>query len=195
MSPSSPRRAGVLGIALLGLVPVIGIAATSAAFTDAAQLTLGASATGQGIGNPDLFDLAVLDDDSAYQDAATEGEAVVLTTAGSALLSETHPLVMLVSIANRPTSPVGDVAIELYDPDPGTDDVFDHLRFDVHLGDEPAPAITDASADEVNQAGLVLESLQTDEVRTVRLEVLLDEVPAIPGAGTRIGLRGLGETR
>ncbi len=195
MSPSSPRRGWVLGIAAVGLLPVLGVAATSAAFTDAALLDLGAPGAGPGIGNPNLFDIAVEDEAGAYADAATEADAVVLSTAGSPVFSEDDPVVLVVNVANRPSSAPGDVGIELYDPDPGADDVFDALRFDVYLAGSGTPAITGATAGEVNQAGIVLEGLAPGETRVVRLEVLLGETPAIPGSSTRIGLRGSGETR
>lgn len=195
MKPSAAARGWILGVALLGVVPVIGIAATSAAFTDSALVQLGTGAAGPGIGDPDRFDLAVLDDAGIPQDAAEESQAVVLSTSGSSVLSQDDAVFFVASILNRPGSPEGDVTIELYDPDPVTGDPFESLRFDVYLAGSSTPAIAGASADEVNQAGLVLEGLASGETRTVRLEVLLDEPPVVPGSGTRIGLRGLGETR
>lgn len=195
MSALSPDRRRLLGMAAIGLLPVLCVATTSAAFTDAAMVNLGAPGAESGIGNPHVFDIAVEDDAGAYADAATEAEAVTLATSGSPVLSAENPLAMIVEIANRPSSALGDVTIELYDPDPGDDDVFDALRFDVYLAGSSAPAITGATAVEVNQAALVLGGLTPAETRMVRLEVLLGETPAVPGASTRIGLRGLGETR
>ncbi len=195
MSLHSPRRGWLPGLVAVGLLPVLGVAATSAAFTDAAVLDLGASGAGAGIGNPDIFDIAVEDETGAYSDAATEADAVELSTTGSAVFSEDDPVALVVNIVNRPSSALGDVVIELYDPDPGAGDVFDVLRFDVYLAGSSTAAITGATADEVNQAGLVLDELTPAETRMVRLEVLLGATPAIPGSSTRIGLRGLGETR
>ncbi|WP_284232854.1 hypothetical protein [Arenivirga flava] len=174
---------------------MLGIAATSAAFTDSALIELGTGVSGSAIGHPGRFDLAVLDDAGLPQDAAEDAQAVRLSVTGSPVLSQDDPVVMVVSILNRPGSPDGDVVIELYDPDPVAGDPFGSLRFDLYLAGSTVPAIAGASADEVNRAGIVLEGLASGETRTVRLEATIEQPPAVPGSGTRIGLRGVGETR
>lgn len=194
------RRSGRTRLALSGaaLVTLLaGVGLTAAAYTDHATLNLGTGAPGSGIGDPDRFDIAVRDAAGQLQDAATPGEAVVLPLTSGTLLSELTPVVFDVTVVNREPGVAGDLTLTVHDPDPVADDLFDSLRFTVFLDGSTAPAVADATAQQVTDAGLRLDDVAPGEEHRVTVSVLVvaDAGLAVAGKTTQIGLLTDGESR
>ena len=78
-----------------------------------------------------------------------------------------------VTVANRQPGITGDLTVSLYDPDPLSQDLFGRLLFTVYLDGAATPAIANASADQVNQAGLVFQGVAPGQEHRISLSVIL----------------------
>ncbi|MCA4134032.1 hypothetical protein [Arthrobacter sp. M4] len=176
---------------------VIGATTTAAAYTDFARLNLGTGAAGSGLGNPNRFDIAVKDSANALQDAETPADAVVLPLTSGAAFSESAPVQFDVTVANRTPGVTGDLAVTLYDPDAQTDDLFDTLRFSVYLDGAATPAIANASAQQVNQAGLKFADVAPGQEHSIRVTAILPAGSGAmaPGKATQLGVLTNGESK
>ncbi|WP_028707468.1 hypothetical protein [Propionicicella superfundia] len=191
-----PRGVTRLVLAASALI-VLGVASTSAAFTDHAVVNLGTGSPGSGVGNPNRFDIAIHDDDDVLQDADTRATAVVLSLTSGTALSETDPVVFDATVLNRDPGVAGDLSIQLYDPDPVTDDVFAALRFTIYLDGSPTASLTGLTSTEVNAAGLTITDVEPGEEHTIRVSAVLASGTALGNAGktTQVGLQVEGESR
>lgn len=197
---NSPRKAsGWKRLVLAGgaLALVLGAGTTAAAFTDFARVNLGTGAANSGIGNPNRFDIAVKDSAGNLQDAATPQEAVVLPLSAGSAFSETTPVQFDVTVANRQPGVPGDLTLSLYDPDPEASDLFGSLLFTVYLDGSGTPAITNATADQVNQAGLRFQNVAPGQEHAIRLTAILpsDSAAALSGKTTQLGVLTNGESK
>lgn len=180
-----------------GVVALIAAGATSAAYTDYATLNLGTGAGASALGNPNKFDIAVDDAAGALQDASTRATAVVLPLTTGTTLKEGVPVRFDVTVANRAPGVVGDLKLYLYDPDPQPSDLFGSLRFTIHLDGSSTAAITMATADDVNAAGLGFTNVNPGAQRQVRVDAVIVQGAgiAVAGKSTAIGLQANGESR
>ncbi|KQT96282.1 hypothetical protein [Sanguibacter sp. Leaf3] len=197
---NQPPRSGRTRLALAGaaLVPVlVGVAITTAAYTDRAVLTLGTGAAGSGLGNPARFDIAVRGSDSLLHDGASPQEAVALTLENGSKLSESSPVDFEVVLVNRAPGVSGDLILAVYDPDPVAADLFDALRFTVYLDGAPTPVLADAPPAQVVEERLAFEGVAPGEERLVTVSVLIAEGSGLDVAGksTQIGLLVDGQSR
>lgn len=192
--PTSGARRLILSA---GIVALIAAGATSAAYTDYANLNLGTGTAGSGIGNPNKFDIAVKDAAGVLQDASTRATAVVLPLTSGTKLKEGVPVRFDVTIANRAPGVLGDLKLSLYDPDPQASDLFESLRFTVYLDGSSTAAITLATADAVNAAGLGFTNVNPGAQRQVRVDAVIVQGAglAVAGKSTAIGLQANGESR
>jgi len=186
-----------LALASGALVLAIGAGATAAAFTDVARLNLGTGAPGSGIGNPQRFDIAVKDSTGILRDAETPQAAVVLPLSAGTAFSETTPVQFDVTVANRQPGITGDLAVSLYDPDPVNQDLFGRLLFTVYLDGAATPAVANASADQVNQAGLVFRGVAPGQEHRISLSAILpaNSGTQVIGKSTQLGVLTNGESK
>jgi len=186
-----------LALASGALVLAMGAATTAAAYTDFARLNLGTGAPGSGIGNPNRFDIAVKDNAGVLNDAATPESAVVLPLSAGTAFSETTPVQFDVTVANLRPGITGDLAVSLYDPDPVNQDLFGSLLFTVYLDGAATPAIANASAEQVNQAGLVFQDVAPGQERRIRLSAILpgNSGTQVIGKSTQLGVLTNGESK
>lgn len=179
------------------VVLILGAGTTAAAYTDFARLNLGTGAANSGLGNPNRFDIAVKDQAGVLQDAETPQGAVVLPLTTGAAFSETAPVQFDVTVANRQPGILGDLAVSVYDPDPEAADPFDKLLFTVYLDGSATPAISNASAAQVNQAGLRFIDVAPGQEHSVKLSVLLAQNSGaqVAGKSTQLGVLTNGESK
>lgn len=176
---------------------VLGVGMTAAAYTDFAVVNLGTGAANSGIGNPNRFDIAVKDAGGILRDAETKANAVVLPLSSGAEFSETKAVQFDVTVANRQPGIIGDLAVSVYDPDPQNGDLFDSLLFTVYLDGAATPAVENASATQVNQAGLLFSDVAPGQEHRVKLSVLLAKNSAtqVTGKSTQLGVLTNGESK
>lgn len=197
MSRRTRRALLASGTVLAAGVAVAGVGVTGASWTDRATANMGTGAPGSGVGNPHRFDIAVRDASGVLQDAPALAEAVELPLAAGSALSEDEPVRFDVVVVNRDPGVAGDLLVRVVDPDDtGAEDLFAALRFTVRL-DGAAPAVTGATAAEVNAADLLLADVVPGAERTVSLEVVLapGSTPASLGRTTGIAVAVDGESR
>lgn len=180
-------------IAAAGILLFAGVGVTVANFTDAATLNLG-----NGIGDPRRFDIAVRDETGKLQDAVTPEEAVLLPLTRGQAFNEADPVAFEVRFENRDPGLPGDLTIRVFDPDPqAAAELFERLLFTVYLQGSPEPAISGATAAEVNAANLTETGVQPGGTVDVRLEAVIAPGAGVSVAGTatQLGLRAEGETQ
>src|SRR4029453_11127818 len=185
----------VLGVG--AAVLIFGAGTTAAAFTDFAKLNLGTGAANSGLGNPNRFDIAVKDSAGALQDAATPENAVVLPLTAGTAFSETSPVQFDVTVANRQPGITGDLVVSLYDPDPQTSDLLASLLLTVYLDGSATPAISNASSDQVNQAGLRFQNVAPGQQHQIRLTAILPSGSGglVADKSTQLGVLTNGESK
>lgn len=194
----TPRRSGTRRLLLAaGAVLLACGGVTAAAYTDAALVFLGTGSEGSGIGNPHRFDIAVRDAQNELQDAVTRADAVVLPVTSDTVFTEGTPVRFDVTIANRTPGVTGDLMLSLYDPDPQSSDLFGSLRFSLYLDGSATPAITDATADTVNAAGLGFTAVEPGIEHHVRVDAVIATGAglSVAGTSTAIGLQTNGTSR
>lgn len=194
----SPRRGRVRIILAAGLLIAGTATVTAAAYTDVALVNLGTGAPGSGVGNPHRFDIAVADAAGQWQDAPDAASAVVLQPVSGTSFSESSPVVFRATFLNRDPGVAGDLTVRLWDPDPtGAGDLFAMLRYTVTLDGASTPAISGATADQVNAAGLVLEDVQPGVQRRVEVSAVIAGGTGLAamGTSTAVGIRAEGESR
>lgn len=184
----------------LGLVTgvlLLGAGTTAAAFTDFARVNLGTGAAGSGLGNPNRFDIAVKDSTGVLRDADTPETAVVLPLSAGSAFSESKPVEFDVSVTNRKPGVNGNLTVSLYDPDPQSGDLFGTLLFTVYLDGAATPAIANATAQQVNQAGLTFQNVAPGEQRAVRVSAVLAANSGAQSSGksTQLGVLTNGESK
>lgn len=185
-------------ISSFGVICVLGLGFTAAAFTDHATINLGTGTQGSGIGDPDRFDIAVRDVTNALRDAPTRAEAVVLPLTAGSKLSELNPVTFKARFENRNPGVDGDLLLRIYDPnDEGPSDLFGALRFTMYLDGATTPVITNATATDVNAAGITASELAPGEGVDVRLDILIAPGTGLAALGksTQIGAYAEGESR
>ncbi|UIN30693.1 hypothetical protein [Microbacterium binotii] len=192
-------RTGRTRLALAsGLILLSAVAFTAASFTDSALLNLGTGAANSGVGNPNRFDIAVRDGAGQWQDAASEAASVVLSPTTGTAFSETTPVTFEATFLNRAPGVAGDLTVKLWDPDPSaTADLFEHLRFTLYLDGSSTPAVTGATAAEVNAAGLLFSDVQPGGEHRVTVSATLAAGSGLSvlGKTTAVGVKAEGESR
>lgn len=184
-------------LAVAGCALILGAGATAASFTDFATGNLTSGANGPGIGNPHRFDIAVKDANGKLQDAQTPASAVVLDTTASTGLSESAAVEFEADIVNRNPGITGDLLISVYNPDTENPSLFGDLLFTVYLDGSAQPAISHATAAQVNSAGLKFTNVLPGEDRKVKLSLVLakDTTDQAVGKTAEIGILANGESR
>ncbi|MDQ1205228.1 hypothetical protein [Microbacterium sp. SORGH_AS_0862] len=198
MTPLVKRTGRARAALASGLLLASVVALSAASFTDNALLNFGTGAAGSGVGNPDKFDIAVLDAAGQWQDAASPSGAVVLSPTTGAAFSETTPVVFEATFLNRAPGVAGDLTLRLWDPDPAaTGDLYDQLRFTVYLDGATTAAVTEATAADVNAAGLVFSDVQPGVEHRVTISAVLADGSGISviGKTTAVGVMTEGESR
>lgn len=186
-----------LALALGASTLILGVGMTAAAFTDFAVVSLGAGVANSGIGNPNRFDIAVKDAGGILRDAESKATAVVLPLSSGTEFSETKAVQFDLTAANRQPGIIGDLAVSVYDPDPQASDLFDNLLFTVYLDGSATPAVENATAAQVNQAGLLFSDVAPGQEHRVKLSVLLakDTGTQVTGKSTQLGVLTNGESK
>ena len=184
----SRRRVAMAALMAGGLFLVASVAVTHAAFTDNAILNLGTGDDASGIGNPNMFDIAVRDTNGVLQDASTHATAVVLTTTGGTQFSEDTPVVFSTHVVNREPGIVGAIVARLWDPDPVANDLYADLRFTITLDESATAVVTSATADEVNAANLTFADVVPGGEHVIHVSVLIVSGAGISVAGKATSL-------
>lgn len=182
----------------LGILCALSVAATSAAFTDHATLNFGTGAPGSGIGNPNRFDIAVKDASGTLQDAATPTAAVVLPLTTGTALSESSPVRLDVRFENRNPGVPGDLLLQVFDPDDtGEGDLFRNLRFTMYVNGSSTPAVTGATAGQLNAAAVTAPNVAPGDGVDVRYDILIAPGTGVASLGktTQIGASAKGTSR
>lgn len=186
-----------LALALGASTLILGLGMTAAAFTDFAVVSLGAGVANSGIGNPNRFDIAVKDAGGILRDAESKATPVELPLSSGMEFSETKAVQFDLTAANRQPGIIGDLAVSVYDPDPQASDLFDNLLFTVYLDGSATPAVENATAAQVNQAGLLFSDVAPGQEHRVKLSVLLakDTGTQVTGKSTQLGVLTNGESK
>ncbi|MBB6403783.1 hypothetical protein [Arthrobacter sp. AZCC_0090] len=192
---ASGRKRFALALGASALV--LGVGVTAAAYTDFAVVNLGTGAANSGIGNPNKFDIAVKDAGGILRDADTKATAVVLPLSSGTEFSETKAVQFDMTVANRQPGIIGDLSVSVYDPDPQNSDLFESLVFSVYLDGSATPAINNATAVQVNQAGLIFKDVAPGQEHRVKLSVVLAKNSAtqVTGKSTQLGVLTNGESK
>lgn len=162
----------------MGLVAVMSVSATHAAYQDRSELNLASGSIGSGV-----FSIQVFDDNpsaSMWVEAQTYPDALLVQTDPDNRLSINTPIEYSVAVRVDPTSPQGDIIPVFYKADTcqgRCSALYDQLKFSVYV--DGAQVADNVSAADFNAlAGRAIEDAQPGVEYELVVDALLkDDTP------------------